>query len=66
MTKPKRGKVLRDFRRRVNRLVRQRTTNHNSQLAAVGAIAPMLGCRPDRLRRQMRKAEDAMPAPAEK
>ena len=65
MTKRKRGRFSGEVRERAIRLVREQTPHHSSQWAAIGAIAPMLGCTPETLRRWVREAEDARPTPAE-
>jgi transposase len=65
MTKRKRGQFSGEVRGRAIRLVREQTPHHSSQWAAIGAIAPKLGCTPETLRRWVREAEDARPTPAE-
>jgi transposase len=65
MTKRKRGQFSGEVRERAIRLVREQTPHHSSQWAAIGAIAPKLGCTPETLRRWVREAEDARPTPAE-
>ena len=65
MTKRKRGQFSGEVRERAIRLVREQTTHHSSQWAAIGAIAPKLGCTPETLRRWVREAEDVRPTPAE-
>ncbi len=46
-------------------MVREQTLHHSSQWAAIGAIAPKLGCTPETLRRWVREAEETRPMPAE-
>jgi transposase-like protein len=65
MTKRKRGQFSGEVRERAIRLVREQTPHHSSQWAAIGAIAPKLGCTPETLRRWVREAKDARPTPAE-
>jgi transposase len=65
MTKRKRGQFAGVIRERAIRLVREQTPHHSSQWAAIGAIAPKLGCTPETLRRWVREAEEARPTPAE-
>ena len=65
MTKRKRGQFSGEVRERAVRLVREQTPHHSSQWAAIGAIAPKLGCTPETLRRWMREAEESRPTPAE-
>ena len=65
MTKRKRGQFSGEVRERAIRLVREQTPHHSSQWAAIGAIAPKLGCTPETLRWWVREAEDARPTPAE-
>jgi transposase len=65
MTKRKRGQFSGEVRERAVRLVREQTPHHSSQWAAIGAIAPKLGCTPETLRRWVREAEDVRPTPAE-
>ncbi len=45
--------------------MREQTPHHSSQWAAIGAIAPKLGCTPEALRRWVREAVEARPTPAE-
>jgi transposase len=65
MTKCKRGQFSGEVRERAFRLVRGQTPHHGSQWAAIGAIAPKLGCTPENLRRWVREAEETRPTPAE-
>jgi transposase len=65
MTKRKRGQFSGEVRERAIRLVREQTPHHSSQWAAIGAIAPKLGCTPETLRRRVREAEETRPTPAE-
>jgi transposase len=65
MTKRKRGRSSEEVRERAIRLVREQTPHHSSQWAAIGAIAPKLGCTPETLRRWVREAEETRPTPAE-
>jgi transposase len=44
--------------------MREQTPHHSSQWAAIGAIAPKLGCRPEMLRRWVREAEETCQTPA--
>lgn len=46
-----------EVRERAIRLVREQTAQHASQWAAIGAIAPKLGCTSETLRRWVREAE---------
>jgi transposase len=64
MTKRKRGQFSGEVRERAIRLVRKQTPHQSSQWAAIGAIAPKLGCTPETLRRWVREAEEARPTPA--
>jgi transposase len=65
MTKRKRGQFSGEVWEWAIRLVREQTPHHNSQWAAIGAIALKLGCTPETLRRWVREAEEARPTPAE-
>jgi transposase-like protein len=46
-----------EVRERAIRLVREQTSQHSSQWAAIEAIAPKLGCTSETLRRWVRDAE---------
>jgi transposase len=65
MTKPKRYQFSTEVRERAVRLVQEQTPHDCSWWAAIGAIAPKLGCTPETLRRWVGEAEDARPSPSE-